>query len=282
MEDAIFSGQTELERLTIQGRLLSIYEQPVYQKAISGRRGLTLLDVGCNNGWKTKTRFSADNFKKVIGIDCLRPLVEQAKQKQTDGVFSFHTCNVMKADFTETLRRIMREKAVCAFDIIHCSFILMHTEDPEEVLKRLRSFLLPGGKLIVIEADDTESNMAPDTDGLFQKFLEVLSDDPYAGRRTMGKELPQLLLNCGYTDIRCECVKVDSSGNERQKKESIFQTFCSYLPDDLLLLKKQNEKNVTYQYNLEWVQENFEKLHGQMTDDATSISMGVKIYTCRV
>ena len=34
------------------------------------------------------------------------------------------------------------------------------------------------------------------------------------------------------------------------------------------------------QVDLEWVEENFERLHCQMTGDAASISMGVKIYTC--
>lgn len=280
MENAVFSDLAEVERLAIQGRLLSGYEQPVYQKVISERCGLTLLDVGCNNGWKTKTRFSDQNFRKIIGIDCLKPLVEQAKKELEDNVFSFYPCDVMEADFTEALQQIMRQEAVDAFDVVHCSFILMHTEKPEEVLKNIRSFLAPGGKLIVIEADDTESGMMPDDEGLFQKFLELLSDDPYAGKRTMGAELPQLLLNCGYTNIRCECAKVDSSGDEKQKKEHIFQTFCSYLQEDLLLLKRQDEKNVTYQRHLEWVEENFERLHCQMTGDAASISMGVKIYTC--
>ena len=81
MENAVFSDLAEVERLAIQGRLLSGYEQPVYQKVISERCGLTLLDVGCNNGWKTKTRFSDQKFRKIIGIDCLKPLVEQAKKE---------------------------------------------------------------------------------------------------------------------------------------------------------------------------------------------------------
>lgn len=46
-----------MDRLAVQGKLLSEYEQPVYQKVMSGRSGLTLLDVGCNNGWKTKSVF---------------------------------------------------------------------------------------------------------------------------------------------------------------------------------------------------------------------------------
>lgn len=275
--NSVFLEQAEQNRLAIQGRLLSEYEQPVYQKVMNGRNGLTLLDVGCNNGWKTKMRFSNEHFKEIIGIDCLRPLVEQAQKEFEDDVFSFYTCNVMEADFTENLQRIMQKEHITAFDMIHCSFMLLHTERPNDILKKLRPFLTPQGKLIVIEADDGESCMTPDRDGLFQKFLEILSHDPYAGKRTMGAEIPQLLSDSGYTDITCECSRVYSSGREKEKKEQIFETFCSYLPEDLLLLRKQSE---SYQCDWEWVNQNFDMLHDQMTDDATAVSMGVKIYTC--
>lgn len=275
--NSFFLEEAEVKRLAIQGRLLSEYEQPIYQKIMNERSGLTLLDVGCNNGWKTKMRFSNENFKKIVGIDCLRPLIEQAQKELEDNVFSFYTCNVMDADFTENLRQIMRQENLDTFDIIHCSFLLMHTERPDDILKNLRPFLARDGKLIVIEADDMESCMIPDREELFQKFLEILLNDPYAGKRTMGAELPQLLSDNGYTDIHCECSKVYSSGSEKEKKEQIFETFCSYLPEDLLLLRKQSK---LYQRDWEWVNQNFNKLHEQMTDDEATISMGIKIYTC--
>lgn len=276
--NGLFLGQAEMDRLAVQGKLLSEYEQPVYQKVMNGRSGLTLLDVGCNNVWKTKMRFLSENFKKIIGIDCLNPLIEQAQIELKDNVFSFYTCDVIDADFTENLRRIMQQEKIDAFDIIHCSFVLMHTERPEDILKKLRPFLAEDGKLIVIEADDMESSMVPDTKGLFQKFLELLLNDPYAGKRTIGAHLPQLLSDSGYADIKCECSKVCSSGKEKEKKEQIFETYCSFLPEDLLLLGKESKK---YQHDWEWVNQNFDKLHEQMTGDEAVISMGVKIYTCR-
>ena len=273
----VFLDEMELKRLVTQGRLLSEYEQPIYQKVIAGRSGLTLLDVGCNNGWKTKERFCDKDFKKVIGIECLKPLVEQAKEKLEDEVFSFYTCDITEEDFTKKLRQIMQNEDVPAFDVIHCSFVLMHTDNPEDILKRLREFLAPEGKLIVIEADDAQSDMSPDKDGLLKKMLEVLSVDPYAGKRNMGEELPRLLSNSGYADIKSECTKVCSSGMEKQKKEDIFEVYCSYLPEDLSLLGKQNG---TYKSEWEWVQKNFDKLYQQMTDEATTVSMGFRICTC--
>lgn len=280
MEENVFLDEAELKRLMVQGRLLSEYEQPIYQKVIDERDGLTLLDVGCNNGWKTKERFSDKNFKKIIGIDCLDALVEQAREKLGNEVFSFYACDVASEAFVKKLRKIMKKENIRAFDIIHCSFMLMHTKTPGDILKRLKGFLAPGGKLIVIEPDDSESVMTPDSDGVFNAFLEVLSTDPYAGKRTMGGELTQLFTEGGYGDITLECAEIGASGKEIEKKESIFDTFCSYLPEDLVLLRKQDEENEAYRNGWEWVQNNFDRLRQQMTDEETTISMGVKIYTC--
>lgn len=279
MEQNVFLDEVELKRLMIQGRLLSEYEQPIYQKVIDGRKGLTLLDVGCNNGWKTKERFFDKNFKKIIGIDCLDQLVDQARERFGNDVLSFYACDVATEDFTEKLQQIMQKENIHAFDIIHCSFMLMHTKEQEDILKRLKTFLAPGGKLIAIEPDDSTSYMNPDPDGIYKEFLQVLSADPYAGKRNMGAELPGLFLNSGYTDIQLECSEIASSGNEITKKEHIFDTFCAYLLEDLILLRKDAEGN-SYQTEWEWVQKNLDKLRQLMTGEASTVSMGVKIYTC--
>ncbi len=279
MEQNVFLDEVELKRLMVQGRLLSEYEQPIYQKVIDGRKGLTLLDVGCNNGWKTKERFSDKNFKKIIGIDCLDQLVDQARERFGNEVLSFYACDVATEDFTEKLQQIMQKENIHAFDIIHCSFMLMHTKEQEDILKRLKTFLAPGGKLIAIEPDDSTSYMNPDPDGIYKEFLQVLSADPYAGKRNMGAELPGLFSNSGYTDIQLECSEIASSGNEITKKEHIFDTFCAYLLEDLILLRQDAEGDA-YQKEWEWVQKNLDKLRQLMTDEASTVSMGVKIYTC--
>lgn len=279
MEQNVFLDEVELKRLMIQGRLLSEYEQPIYQKVIDGRKGLTLLDVGCNNGWKTRERFFDKNFKKIIGIDCLDQLVDQARERFGNDVLSFYACDVATEDFTEKLQQIMQKENIHAFDIIHCSFMLMHTKEQEDILKRLKTFLAPGGKLIAIEPDDSTSYMNPDPDGIYKEFLQVLSADPYAGKRNMGAELPGLFLNSGYTDIQLECSEIASSGNEITKKEHIFDTFCAYLLEDLILLRQDAEGN-SYQTEWEWVQKNLDKLRQLMTGEASTVSMGVKIYTC--
>ena len=71
MANSVYLDNTELKRLEVQRQLLIEYEQPIYNEIINKRTGLTLLDIGCNDGSKTKTRFSENNFDKIIGLDCL-------------------------------------------------------------------------------------------------------------------------------------------------------------------------------------------------------------------
>lgn len=281
MEKTVFLEKTELERLEVQGRLLQEYEQPVYRQVIDGRTNLTLLDVGCNDGKKTKGRFSEENFSKVIGVDCLEPLIKQAEENYGDQVFSFRHCDLSIAGFEERIREIMEEKEIASFDVIHCSFLLMHLEEPVKLLTELRKFLSPEGRLIVIEPDDTENYLSPDVETLFETFLKILSMDPYSGKRVLGGELPEILKKSGYSEIELKCSEICASGKEHSKKEDIFITFCSYLPEDLELLHKENPEEQIFEENLVWVGENFEKLYLQTLSEETTVSIGVKIYVCR-
>lgn len=278
--NSIFSDVTELQRLSVQRKLLWEYEYPIYQQIIGARKGLTLLDVGCNDGRKTIERFDKKNFSKIVGIDCLEQLIAYAEENFADGVYSFRCCDVTEAGFADRLREIMRDENIGSFDIINCSFLLMHLENPCFVLKELRQLLAPEGCLVVIEPDDTQSRMIPDKGRLFEEFLDVISTDPYAGRRHFGGEVAGLLEKSGYQRIQLRLSEIAAHRGEREKKESMFTTFCSYLPDDFMLLRKEMPENPVYQEGSEWIEKSFARLHEQMIKEETEIFMGVKIYTC--
>lgn len=276
----VFSDKTELKRLEVQRKLLLEYEYPIYEQLIQDRENLTLLDVGCNDGNRTIERFDKKNFSKVVGVDCLEQLVKQAEDKFGDDVFSFHYCDVITENFTDKIKEIMQKEEISSFDIINCSFLLMHLQDPCAVVQGLRQFLSPDGYLVVIEPDDTTSRMQPDKGNLFQKFLAILEKDPYAGKRDFGAEVLELLKKSGYKQIELKLSEITAHKGETEKKENIFITFCSYLPEDLMLLRKSNPENAAYQEWWEWVEKDYATLHKQMVEEETEISMGMKIYTC--
>ncbi len=118
--------------------------------------------------------------------------------------------------------------------------------------------------------------MTPDEGGLLREFFEMLSLDPYAGDRTLCDRLPVMLSENGYGEITTECMEICAAGKERAKKEAIFDTFCAYLLEDMLFLEKQGKTQAAKA----WVRHNAARLRQRMTEEETTVSMGVKLYIC--
>ena len=62
----IFTTEKELGRLSTQNRLIYACEQPIFRELFAGKRGLSVLDVGCNDGEKTFRWFSVPEVSVVI------------------------------------------------------------------------------------------------------------------------------------------------------------------------------------------------------------------------
>lgn len=276
----VFQEKKEINRLVVQNRLLKAYDEPIYQRIISGRSNLKLLDIGCNDGSKTTDRFSCENITQVIGLEYHNDLAVQAQKSYGNDSFAFYQCDVEDSDFAEQLSLLMEQNGVEAFDIIHISFVLMHLKNPIKLLAVLRRFLSVGGQLIVVEADDTVSEVTPDPLGLFQGFLDILRLDPFSGNRDCGSKLSDLLWESGYQQIVLENTLIQAGKWEMQKKCDIFTTFFSYLPQDVQLLQKQEQHNVEYAEWAAWLDQHFAALRNLILAKGTDVSIGIRMMTC--
>lgn len=277
---SIFQEETELQRLAVQNRLLYPYEAPVLEEISSGRSGLSVLDIGCNNGRKTAGLFSSPAFSRVIGLEYSAGLAEKAQSTFGSEKFSFFPSNVESLDFSRQLRRLMDAEGISGFDVIYLSFLLMHLEDPGSVLSRLRPFLAEGGRLVVVEANDSASSLLPRGGELLTEFLNILEKDPYSGNRTTGRSLPRLLSDCGYEDIILWHDAVSACGDETDKKRDVFTTFFSYLPEDVEILLKHQPEHSQYLQWSRWLREHYASLEALILDEDSAISMGMRILSC--
>ena len=134
---------------------------------------------------------------------------------------------------------------------------------------------------MVVEADDSASALLPKGGELLTEFLSILKEDPYSGDRTVGHSLPQMLSRCGYEDIAIRHDAVTASGEERGKKRDIFTTFFSYLPEDVEILLQQQSDRCQYQQWSRWLQEHYAALESLILDGDSTISMGMRILSCR-
>lgn len=112
---------------------LQVYMQ-IVEKVAEGR-SLSILDVGCAQG--TLALKLAERGHKVIANDLRRPFLDYAESRYTNGEISFICGNVLDCEIDQT------------FDLIFANQIIEHLVYPEKLVKRLKSLLRPGGRLIV-------------------------------------------------------------------------------------------------------------------------------------
>lgn len=275
----IFQDSTELRRLAVQNRLLREYEQPVYRRLLDARQGAVLLDVGCNDGSKTADRFSCEPISRVLGLEYDPELVRQANARYGGGRFVFRQCDAEDPDFAGRLRALMEPLGIPAFDLIHVSFVLLHLKDPAAVLSALRGVLAPGGALVIVETNDSASRLTPDPDGLLDRFLAYLDRDPFSGDRSLGARLPELLRQTGFRDIVCALNGISVDEADRSRKADIFDTFFSYLPEDVKLLLAQGRQE--FAPCSVWLEENYDALRRLILAEDSRFFMGFTLITCK-
>ena len=276
----VFQEKKEMERLRVQNKLLSCSEGPVLAPIFSGREGLAVLDVGCNDGSKTVQWFSDQAVSQVIGLEYNEGLAVKAQAVHGEGRFSFWHLDVEAPEFAQRLAVIMKEKQIEAFDVIYLSFVLMHLSDVSRLLAVLRPFLKPDGKLIVIEANDRISTLDNDEQGLLGAYLEILEKEKYSGNRKIGAEICDRLAACGYEDIVVWHDYISAGVGETEKKKAVFTMFFTYMSEDIDLLLRLQPENEEYRSWSDWLACNYETLKDLILQEESTISMGIKILTC--
>lgn len=277
----VFQEKKEVERLTLQNRLLLSYEKPVFQKLFAGRTDLKILDVGCNGGEKTVEWFSRHTISKVVGLEYNAGLVERAQSLWGEGKFSFYPCDVDREDFEVRLQQIMEENGIKEFDAINLSLVLLHLKDPAALLRKLRRFLSADGMLFIVESNDGASWVPEEDSARLETFLSILAEDPYAGNRKIGPQLPTLVTQCGYEDAAVWYDYISARPEETEKKRVMFRILCSFLPEDVVLLREKEPENEKYAQWDVWLKENYEPFKQTVLGKDAAFRMGIRFMTCR-
>ncbi len=277
-KQSVFNEKKEIRRLKVQNRLLSAYEKPVLERVFAQREHIRVLDIGCNNGEKTVQRFADPCVEKVVGLEYNPELALEAQDRFGNDKFSFFSADVENPTFQILLTKQMQEME--AFDVIYLSFVLMHLQEPERVLKALRPFLAPDGVLMIVEADDENAALIPDEGNLLHSFLHLLAQDPLAGNRQLGALLEEKLSNCGYENIASWCKGIEAWGDDKYVKADIFETFFSYLPEDVAQLLKEEPDNEVYRGCSSWLNAHYQELWRLIMSEHSQITMGMKILSC--
>ncbi len=277
----VFLDPIELERLNTQIRLFSDCEKPICQWMLKGEN-LCVLDIGSSNGAKTAEKFDRPNVRAVVGFEYHESLAKYAEEHYGSEKFSFYPSNVEDSSFEQQLKTVMYEKGIEGFDVINMSLVLSHLKDPQEFLRKIKGFLNFGGRLFIMEVDDSSARLEHDEKGFFREFLDMLRIDVFAGDRTISQRMETMLKDEGYQNIAVTTSYISAGEEDTQKKKDIYKVFFSYLEPDLKALLKAEPSNPDYIRCKQWLQSNADELKTLICSADSKIYMGIKMFSCSV
>ncbi len=270
----------ERERLNTQLHILKKFDSDVYDRILSGRKGLSVLDIGCNEGNLTMDRFGKrPEVRKIIGIDINADAIESAKSNFENEKASFYLLNGEDADFGYDLAEIREKHDIDKFDIIHISMLLLHMENPSKLLKRIKPLLSKGGKLFIRDIDDTLTFVHPDPMGGFNRMIRICAREELSGYRHSGKEIYSMLIENGFRNVALEKKGLDTSQMTLEEKDALFHTYFSFIYEDtkILYLRNPENKRVLDDYN--WLENNYGALKQEYDRPETLFQLGFVTYT---
>lgn len=143
----------EVQRLLLQGRLYDDYTEHALRLA-GLRPGMRVLDIGSGPG---DVSFVAARLVgpsgSILGVDAAPEMVDLARARADER-------GIRTTQFTHTtIDSLALDEPV---DAVIGRLILMHLPDPAATLRRLRTFVRPGGTIAFSENDITATRTIPD------------------------------------------------------------------------------------------------------------------------
>jgi SAM-dependent methyltransferase len=194
--------EREYRRLAVQSEVWDRTTRRALDQ-VSRRLDANALDVGCGTG--DVMRLIAERISRsgcVTGID-VDPRVEALLPKlrgERPDAYRFIAADVTKVDSIPG----------APFDLVFARLLLFHMADPVAVLKRLWSWVRPGGALLVMDYDITGARSCPQHPAI-ERGLRLIGDAFRRAQRDIeiGTRLPELFVEAGIgTPDGCEVSSV--------------------------------------------------------------------------
>jgi len=278
-----FSAEDKKEqrRLAVQQDLIAGFESDVYRKTKARFEELRVLDLGSNNGDFVMDRLGNDpKISCLVGFECDGESVALANEKYGEpGRIAFFEGDVEDEDFADRIRQAMERMGAESFNIINISMLLLHLKSPYKLLKLLRPFLCRGGVLVIKDIDDGFNLAYPDEDGAFARVVSICAGNETSGFRSSGRQVYTYLKRSGYRNIRLENCGLTTVGMDYEEREALFDTYFSFIMEDLQLMVKRHPGNPKYAEELAWYREIYDDLEERFQDDDFFFSLGFILYT---
>ncbi len=222
---------TEEERLEVQSKSTLDFDLKILKEIFDniGKSKINILDFGCASGKVSYDRFANISFvNKVIGIDVNSNAIKKAKTKFECEKMRYYELDILKSQGLEQLKEIMKSENIEQFDLIYCSFVLHHLENPKRALSLFRSLLKSNGAIFIKAADDQTKITYPDDNELAFKIIGIQSNMPTSSDRYFSRKMYSNLLKTGYKNIKMFYDVQDTINKTYEQKREMFIDDFSY------------------------------------------------------
>ncbi|MDT0436117.1 MULTISPECIES: class I SAM-dependent methyltransferase [Streptomyces] len=110
--------------------------------------GLPLVDLGCGNG--TQTRYLADRFPRVIGVDLSGAAVGHARRADPGGLAAYQVLDAADKTDTDTLRAELGDANVYVRGVVHQAA----PEDRQPLVDAVASLVGGRGRAFLVELSE--------------------------------------------------------------------------------------------------------------------------------
>jgi SAM-dependent methyltransferase len=183
--------RAELERLRRQA--LAVWPQERrWLERLGLADGMRVLDAGCGPGFVTARLAEMNPGGQTVGLEPDAALGRLAAA-------AFAGCaglSLHRGSLTDN------DLPAGSFDFAYARFVLQHLAEPGEGLRGLLRLLAPGGRAVVVDADDGLTAIHPEPAELaaIMRALEERQQRA-GGDRRVGRKLPHLMVAAGFAEV---------------------------------------------------------------------------------
>lgn len=277
-----FKDKNEIARLTEQRKLTDKMSAKTYEKVKSEFSEPIILDVGSNDGCMSAELIKKLDAKLLLGLELDSDAVRYANEKYGSERAYFYAMDLEDLQIKDNIREVLALHNLEQVDILHISMVLLHLKSPFKVLKNLRGFLRPGGKIIIRDIDDGYNVAYPDEKGFFKKTMEMINRNPRWGYRKSGREIYTYLKKLNCQNITLEALGINTMNMTFNEREALYHTYFGGLGVDLDYLVEHVPENKTYRDDQLWYQNHNEEMETEFHQNSFYFLLGFVLFTANV
>lgn len=219
------------------------------------RDHMVVLDAGCAYGYVARDRFAAlDCVDKILCIDNNAEVIDRAREMHADEPkMAFEVIDLEAKDFSKRFRALLDAQGIDKVDIIFSALTLHHLKDPNKVLRNLRRFLSPKGRIILRGSDDGSKLCYPKKELMDQIIQKSLTAEGVSDRLN-GRKLFTQLADSGYHQIRIFSNMKDLSSIDFDDREALFRESFAYRSDYFTKAYERDPSDMQRRNDCEWME----------------------------